>query len=186
MIPGRCILLGLQFITLLFLSPCANAAIQQNETSAAVTVLRIDALGAGMASVGGEWQFHLGDDPAWADPSLDDSRWEQLTADRTWGSQRHPGYIGYAWYRRHLDLRHFLGLQKGGESLSSFLHRETSGQRGGTRELDNLDLWQSRYQQSATYSTPSNAEIGHVSGSFSTRRFIGRLLWRNICMVQAR
>jgi len=46
----------------------------------------------------GEWQFHLGDDPRWAAPGYDDSEWERIKADKTWGAQTHPSYTGFAWY----------------------------------------------------------------------------------------
>ena len=54
--------------------------------------------------VDGEWQFHLGDDMRWASPSYDDSQWEQIKADNSWGAQTHPSYAGFAWYRRRLDM----------------------------------------------------------------------------------
>src|SRR5215472_6418815 len=62
------------------------------------------------------WRFHTGDDPHWADANIDDSAWE--TVDMTaplgshdgdvglpdyvggWMAHGHPGYHGYAWYRR--------------------------------------------------------------------------------------
>jgi hypothetical protein len=70
--------------------------------------LVIDGLGKGTAALNGPWQFHLGDDPVWASPALDDatghSGWEQLTADKPWGAQGHLAYAGYAWYRRHVHL----------------------------------------------------------------------------------
>ena len=64
----------------------------------------------------GSWQFRTGDDPHWAGASADDSGWE--TVDMTaspgshdgdvglpdyvggWMAHGHPGYHGYAWYRR--------------------------------------------------------------------------------------
>jgi len=68
----------------------------------------------------GRWRFHTGDDPRWADPSEDDSAWEtiDLTAkpgshdddvglpDHVdgWMAHGHPGYTGYAWYRRVVDV----------------------------------------------------------------------------------
>ena len=68
----------------------------------------------------GSWRFHTGDDPRWAGPGLDDSRWE--TIDMTlqpgshdgdvglpdyvggWMAHGHPGYHGYAWYRREVAV----------------------------------------------------------------------------------
>ena len=71
-------------------------------------VLAIDALGKGAASLGGPWQFHLGDDPAFAQPQTADSAgangWEQIGADQPWGAKGHRSYTGYAWYRKHLSL----------------------------------------------------------------------------------
>lgn len=68
----------------------------------------------------GSWRFHLGDDPSWASPDTDDSGWE--TVDMTalpgshdgdvglpdyvggWMAHGHPGYHGYAWYRRAVTV----------------------------------------------------------------------------------
>lgn len=60
--------------------------------------------GTGSVALGGQWQFHLGDDLAWANPALDDSGWEPIRADATWGAQSHPSYTGFAWYRRHINI----------------------------------------------------------------------------------
>src|SRR4051794_24895183 len=64
----------------------------------------------------GTWRFHTGDDPHWADATMDESGWE--TVDMTalpgshdgdvglpdyvggWMAHGHPGHTGYAWYRR--------------------------------------------------------------------------------------
>jgi hypothetical protein len=70
--------------------------------------LTIEGLGKGVAPLDGPWQFHLGDNPAWAAPSVDDKTghngWEQLTADGPWGAKGHAGYTGYAWYRRQVNI----------------------------------------------------------------------------------
>ena len=68
----------------------------------------------------GPWRFHTGDDQRWADADTDDSGWE--TIDLTalpgshdgdvglpdyvggWMAQGHPGYTGYAWYRRAVTV----------------------------------------------------------------------------------
>ena len=68
----------------------------------------------------GRWRFHSGDDPHWADARTDDSAWEtiDLTAPpgshdgdvglpdyvKGWMAHGHPGYAGYAWYRRTVDV----------------------------------------------------------------------------------
>lgn len=68
----------------------------------------------------GTWQFHVGDDPHWADADVNDSGWE--TIDMTappgshdydvglpdyvggWMAQGHRDYHGYAWYRRAVTV----------------------------------------------------------------------------------
>ena len=64
--------------------------------------LKITVLSKSTVSLEGPWQFHTGDDPAWAAPQLDDSRWELITAQQPWGTQGHANYTGYAWYRLHI------------------------------------------------------------------------------------
>jgi hypothetical protein len=71
-------------------------------------VLAIAGLGKGTAPLDGPWQFHLGDDPAYALPQTADSSgangWEPLGPDQPWGAQGHRSYTGYAWYRKHLSI----------------------------------------------------------------------------------
>ncbi|MEO7456873.1 MAG: glycoside hydrolase family 2 [Gemmatimonadaceae bacterium] len=68
----------------------------------------------------GSWRFHTGDDPRWADASTDDSDWETIDLTAApgshdgdvglpdyvggWMAHGHPGYTGYAWYRRAVDV----------------------------------------------------------------------------------
>lgn len=66
--------------------------------------LVIRGLGSGAIQIAGPWQFHVGDNPAWASPSFDDSAWEPIHPSGTWGSQDHPAYTGFAWYRRHVQI----------------------------------------------------------------------------------
>ena len=83
--------------------PAAKAVVSST-TAPPASLLVLDGLGKGTAPLDGPWQFHLGDDPAWASPSFDDFFWAQITADQPWGLQGHASYTGYAWYRRHLTL----------------------------------------------------------------------------------
>ena len=85
----------------------AMTARGESQGSAAPS-LKIEGLGKGAVPLDGAWQFHLGDNPAWAQPNVDDSTghdgWEQLNANAPWGAQAHPNTEGYGWYRRHIDL----------------------------------------------------------------------------------
>jgi hypothetical protein len=78
------------------------------------------ALRAAATLLDGAWRFHTGDTARWADPNTDDSGWEtiDLTAPPGshdgdvglpdyvggWMAHGHPGYHGYAWYRRAVTV----------------------------------------------------------------------------------
>ena len=101
------LLAGVCFVALAAVTAQAAAPADAAATKQG-SVLAIDALGKGAALLDGPWQFHLGDDPAFAKTQTVDSTgangWEQLGADQPWGAQGHRSYTGYAWYRKHLSL----------------------------------------------------------------------------------
>ena len=72
------------------------------QAAAPVATVAVRNVGEGTVALHGPWEFHVGDDPAWAAPGLDDSGWQRVTADKPWGDQGHMRYVGYAWYRCHL------------------------------------------------------------------------------------
>ena len=96
MLPRRARFVSVQI--LIMIATAASAFAQ------AAPALAVDGLGKGTVSLDGPWQFHLGDNPAWAAPAFDDSRWEQLAADKPWGAQGHESYTGFAWYRCRISL----------------------------------------------------------------------------------
>ncbi len=83
----------------------------QATPQASAPVLAVEGLGPGAIPLDGAWQFHTGDNPQWASPSFDDSGWESMQVNGPWGSQGHPGYTGYAWYRRHVQIHTVSGSQ---------------------------------------------------------------------------
>ena len=66
--------------------------------------LILTGIGRATTPMNGPWQFHPGDDLAWAAPTFDDSGWEPIAVGKTWEEQGHPGLTGFAWYRRHIEL----------------------------------------------------------------------------------
>ncbi len=90
---------------LCFVLPAYAGPVSNSSSS---LVLSIDALGKGTTPINGKWQFHIGDNMAWAQPDAPDATgadgWEQLTTEDFWGAQGHPSYAGIAWYRKHLRL----------------------------------------------------------------------------------
>jgi diguanylate cyclase (GGDEF)-like protein len=91
-------------IVLLIFAAHTVHATQASAKSAATAPLVIEGLGKGTITLDGPWQFHPGDDPAWASPTFDSSDWEQLSADRPWGKQGHARLTGVAWYRCSIAL----------------------------------------------------------------------------------
>ncbi len=69
-----------------------------------VPTVTVENLGKGTVPLTGPWQFHQGDEAAWASPSFDDSLWDKIAADKPWGVQGYESYDDYAWYRIHLKL----------------------------------------------------------------------------------
>ena len=76
----------------------------QSSADPAVAAHLLAGLGKDAVPLEGAWQFHPGDDPAWAAPAFDDSGWKQITAEDTWGSQGFYSYTGFGWYRYHLTI----------------------------------------------------------------------------------
>ncbi len=52
-----------------------------------------------MTVLDGQWRFHTGDDPRWADPGFDDRAWPLLRSNASWNTQGYKDYGGIAWYR---------------------------------------------------------------------------------------
>jgi hypothetical protein len=113
--PKRTLLAGLRAIALIAVAailllslPIHGAVLPSSPAGAPPATLTIEGLGKGTVPLDGPWQFHLGDNPAWAAPGVDDATgdngWEQLTAAAPWGTQGHASYTGYAWYRRQLNI----------------------------------------------------------------------------------
>lgn len=57
-----------------------------------------------VTSLDGLWRFHIGDNPAWADPNFDDSTWPLIRSDAPFTKQGYPAFTGYAWYRFKVDV----------------------------------------------------------------------------------
>jgi hypothetical protein len=93
--PGWCGL-RLYFALLLAVLPLAIPGVGQT--------LQLQNPGTGTIALDKDWRFHLGDEMAWAGPSLDDANWELIRVDAPWGQQNHPNYTGFAWYRLRLQV----------------------------------------------------------------------------------
>lgn len=72
--------------------------------------LVLEGMGRGTADMTGPWQFRLGDNPDWSRQDYDDSSWEKITTDASWGAQGHPSRAGFAWYRRRVEIHPAPGI----------------------------------------------------------------------------
>jgi len=101
---GQLPLSRLAAIALLAVAAFVAHADQAGQVAAPVAPIAIEGLGKGTFTLNGPWQFHPGDNPAWASPAFDTSQWEQLNADEPWGKQGHAHLTDFAWYRCSIAL----------------------------------------------------------------------------------
>ncbi len=62
-----------------------------------------------LADLEGEWRFAKGDDPAWAEPSFDDTSWRPMNVPDQWSGGGLRQYDGFGWYRKSFRLAEPLG-----------------------------------------------------------------------------
>ncbi|WP_187275970.1 sensor domain-containing diguanylate cyclase [Parahaliea aestuarii] len=92
--------IGLAALLLLLLALPAPAA--ESRDAQSIPLVSIDQALAGWKLYDG-WRFHVGDDPAWADPGFDDSQWQRVDLSHRWyPSQENASLFG--WYRLRLQL----------------------------------------------------------------------------------
>jgi hypothetical protein len=53
----------------------------------------------------GKWKFSIGDDSLWANLKFNDVNWKEILVPSTWENEGYHGYNGYAWYRKHFNVR---------------------------------------------------------------------------------
>jgi phosphoserine phosphatase RsbU/P len=80
----------------------------------------------------GPWRFQIGDDPRWADPGFDDSKWLTVSLDKPLIDQGIDSYSGYAWYRLQLQPQQLLQFRNlpGHPGLDLLLTSDSVGQLG--------------------------------------------------------
>ena len=78
----------------------------------------------------GQWKFHTGDDPQWADPALDDSSWPVVNLSQTLAEQGYDSYTGYGWYRIKLQPEQIaaIGKMANGQELALLVAGNSAGQ----------------------------------------------------------
>ena len=123
----------LLFATLWLLSGGAAAAPLPADTA----VLRIDRLPSDGLLLAKGWRYHAGDDPAWARPGFDDSRWDTLNPTRPRRDLPPALGMGINWLRlrfRPADSLHLraLRLQATGDGAWEIYLNGRLVQRSGT------------------------------------------------------
>ena len=57
-----------------------------------------------LVNLKGYWKFTIGDDPDWASPDYNDSKWTKVFVPQSWEQNGFQNYNGYAWYRRTFTI----------------------------------------------------------------------------------
>lgn len=60
--------------------------------------------GMPLAELNGQFRFHPGDNPRYAAPGFDDSRWPLIQSNESWYSQGYKDLSGFGWYRFHVTV----------------------------------------------------------------------------------
>jgi len=84
----------------------------------------------GAVNLDGQWKFHTGDDPLWADPSLDDSNWPAVNLSQSLVEQGFDTYSGYGWYRIKLQPEQMVAISRMavGQELALLATGNSAGQ----------------------------------------------------------
>jgi len=119
-----------------------------------------------VAPLDGLWRFHTGDNPAWADPNLDDSQWPLLRSDKSWSQQGYENYGGLAWYRFTVEVPEgskkwsiFLGPMETGYQL--FVDGRLAGSFGPIQ--NSLNYAQSSRVFDISPTAPSGPRTVHIA-----------------------
>jgi sigma-B regulation protein RsbU (phosphoserine phosphatase) len=83
-------------------SPVSSAATQNTVDVDNREHLVVPSAIHGIIKLDGSWRFHTGDDPAWADPNFDDSKWPKVDLQTSLLDQGIDTYSGFGWYRLRL------------------------------------------------------------------------------------
>jgi hypothetical protein len=118
----------LRWLLLAVLALCCAATVraQYVDASAAGKPVKLDGL----------WRFHEGDDPAWAAPGLDDSKWVLMPADKQMPQPGNGSNPGSGWYRIRVKLpatREPLALGMGQTVCEVYVDGKLLGTTGSTR-----------------------------------------------------
>lgn len=99
-------------------APAANVPAAAAATAGVRAILNLD----------GQWRFHTGDDPAWADPAFDDSSWPAVNLSQSLVEQGIDSYSGYGWYRLKIQPQQFAQLTSDGQPAAVLITGNSVGQ----------------------------------------------------------
>ena len=97
-----------------------------------------------------DWRYHPGDDPAWADPTFDDSDWPLVLPSLENADQIPGGWTGIGWFRRKIRATPEFGNSAGifmGQAGASEIYLDGELVATFGRVSTDLDLEQPRLPQ---------------------------------------
>ncbi len=114
-----------------------------------------------VADLAGDWRFQPGDDPAYADPGLDDRAWARIRVPGQWERQGFRDLDGVAWYRTTVAL----DAEAAGDDLVLVLgliddldETFVNGVRvGATGDVDSGVVRGDEWQVERVYTVPASA-----------------------------
>jgi hypothetical protein len=152
---------------------CAVGWAQQGMQPSARDPRNVDAttLG-GPVDLGPQWLAQVGDDPRWAEPGLDDSRWRVMNTDIPL-SQQGLKRVDGIWYRMHVHLpagAHDLALV-----LRNFMGSEQVFVNGDRLDSVGFPKSELRFITVRYIPIPNSALAGHNSLTIAIRARLGRI-----------
>lgn len=110
------------------------------------------------------WKFKTGDNEQWSNPTLDDSKWEELLVPAKWDFQGYRDYDGFAWYRVTFDFPSSAGkedlvlmLGRIDDIDEAYLNGEKIGSTGRIRSNGTVSRIREEYLETRAYEIPASA-----------------------------
>lgn len=110
------------------------------------------------------WKFKKGDNEEWKDPSVDDSKWDNLLVPAAWDFQGYRDYDGFGWYRVSVDIpsnktdeKLVLLLGRIDDIDETYLNGELIGSTGRIRSNGTVGRIREEYRELRAYVIPRSA-----------------------------
>jgi sialate O-acetylesterase len=129
------------------------------------------------------WKFKIGDNEKWKDPSLDDSKWQELIVPAQWDFQGYRDYDGFAWYRVSFDVpasvvKEDLVMMLGriDDIDEAYLNGQKIGGTGRIRSNGTVSRVREEYLETRAYDIPAGALLPGKKNVIAVRVYDNMLI----------